>query len=223
MTSSSEALLPVGSTAVRRDVFRDRVCTESPVRVLAADRSSVRTAVWPGVVTRATATFIASSATREKALRAAALDDLLLGEWEMGEWTWRWNSVVSEVVSGRWFAITKMHSEQAGGALACWYVNFERPPTWHASGWDTMDLAVDLVVDPDGGWHWKDEDEYAQCRRLGIITDADYAAIEAAREQAVALVEAREGLFADDPAERWVPEPAWPRPSLTDIPPPSTD
>ena len=217
-TSSTEALLPVGSTAVRRDMFRGRVWTESPVRVLAADRSSVRTALWPGVVTRGTAKFVESSETWEKALRAAALDDLVHGEWGMAEWTWRWNSVVSEIVSGRWFTVARMYGEAAGGALACWYVNFERPPAWHASGWDTMDLAVDLVVDPDGRWHWKDEDEYTQARRLGLITDAEHAAVEAARGQAVALVEARAGLFADDPAERWRPDPGWPLPSLSDVP-----
>jgi len=222
MTSTeaeAEALLPVGSTAVRRDVFRGRVWTEGPVRVLAADRSSVRAALWPGVVTRGTDKFVESSDTRSKALRAAALEDLASGgEWGMAEWTWRWNSVVTELVSGRWFTVAKMYSEAAGGALACWYVNFERPPVWRGSGWDTMDMAVDLVVDRDGAWHWKDEDEYAQCRRLGLITDAEYVAVEEARDQAVALVEARDGLFADDPAERWLPDPAWPRPSLADVP-----
>jgi len=221
--TSTEALLRVGSTAVRRDVFRGRVWTEGPVRVLAADRSSVRAALWPGVVTRGTDKFVESSDSRAKALRAAALDDLALGEWGMADWTWRWNSVVTELVSGRWFTVAKMYSEAAAGALACWYVNFERPPAWHASGWDTMDLAVDLVVDPDGAWHWKDEDEYAQCRRLGLITDAEYVAVEEARDQAVALVEARDGLFDGDAAESWLPELDWPLPSLSDVPAFATD
>lgn len=224
--TETESLLPVGSTAVRRDVFRGRVWTEAPVRVLAADRGSVRTALWPGVVTLAAERFVASGGGRDKALRSAALDDLALGAWGMAEWVWRWTGVVTEVVSGRWFSVARMYNQD--GALDCWYVNFERPPSWRVAGWDTMDLAVDLVVEPDGAWRWKDEDEYAQCRRLGLVTDVEHAAVWAAREEAVEAVRAREGLFGVDGgrgdgagAGRWLPDPAWLRPSLADVSGPS--
>jgi predicted RNA-binding protein associated with RNAse of E/G family len=212
---ASERLLPPGSTAVRRDVFRGRVWTQGPLRVLESGASAVTAALWPGVVTLAAARFVESGGDRDKALRADSLDALASGEWDMAEWTWRWNSVVTEVVSERWFTVARMYGED--GALAYWYVNFERPPTWHTSGWDTMDLALDLVVEPDGAWHWKDEDEYAQCRRLGVITDAEHAAVARAREQAVALVEARAGVFGEDPARPWLPDPAWPRPTFTNL------
>jgi predicted RNA-binding protein associated with RNAse of E/G family len=209
----SEALLPPGSTAVRRDVFRGRVWTQGPLRVLASDEFSVVAALWPGVVTQAAARFVESGADRDKALREAALHSLASGEWGMAEWTWRWTGVVTEVVSERWFTVARMYAED--GALVRWYVNFERPPLWRNSGWDTMDLALDLVVEADGAWHWKDEDEYAHCRRLGVITDAEHAAVTDARDQAVALVEARAGVFGTDPTLPWRPDPAWPRPTLT--------
>jgi predicted RNA-binding protein associated with RNAse of E/G family len=105
-----------------------------------------------------------------------------------------------------------MHSE--AGPLTCWYVNFERPPSWRPDGWDTLDLALDLVVDPDGGWRWKDEDEYAHCRRLGLVTDAEHAAVGRAREEALDLVRRRAGVFAEDPGASWRPDPAWPLPAL---------
>ncbi|HET9170865.1 MAG TPA: DUF402 domain-containing protein [Actinospica sp.] len=212
----SGPLLEPGSTAVRRDLFRGRAWTRSPVRVLESDASSAVAAIWPGVVTLAAARFVESSVSREKALREASLHTLAAGGWDMAEWTWRWNGVVTEVVSGRWFSVARMYGED--GALGCWYVNFERPPTWHGAGWDTMDLALDLVVEPDGAWHWKDEDEYAQTRRLGIVSDADHAAIDRAREQAVALVEARAGVFAADPTERWRPAATWSLPTLAEVP-----
>ena len=213
--AASEALLTPGSTAVRRDMYRGRAWTRSPARILASDADSAVATIWPGVVTLAAARFVESSVSREKELRADSLHTLASGEWDMAEWTWRWNSVVTEIVSGRWFTVARMYGED--GALACWYVNFERPPTWHAAGWDTMDLALDLVVQPDGAWQWKDEDEYAQCRRLGIVTDAEHAAVTQAREQAVALVEARAGAFGEDPTRPWLPDPGWPRPTLTNL------
>ncbi|MGW7199750.1 hypothetical protein [Streptomyces chryseus] len=40
---------------------------------------------------------------------------------------------------------------------------------------------MDLVVDPDlSGWQWKDEDEYAHVRRLGIVADTEHQAVDAA-------------------------------------------
>ena len=210
----SNPLLPIGSTVVRRDVFRDRVWTKGPVRVLASDETSAVTALWPGVVTLASTHFIESKLPGREALRSDSITALANGDYELGEWPWKWNSLVTEIMSERWFTVARMHGED--GALRCWYVNFERPPRWHASGWDTFDLLVDLVVEPDGTWRWKDEDEYAQGRRLGLVTDAEHAAVESARGQAVALVEARAGVFGADPTRRWLPDPAWPLPTLTE-------
>ena len=200
---------------VRRDVFRGRVWTQAPVRVLAADQSSAVTALWPGVVTSGMDLFVGSGDPHDKALRLASLDVLARGEWGMAEWVWKWNAVVTETVSGRWFSVARMYAQD--GALRCWYVNFERPPAWHPAGWDTMDLALDLVVEPDGAWRWKDEDEYAQCRRLGVVSDAEHAAVSLARDQAVALIEAGAGVFGVDPASPWLPDEGWPRPTLTGL------
>lgn len=79
---------------------------------------------------------------------------------------------------------------------------------------DSADLALDLEVDPDGSWQWKDEDEYQQSRRLGLISDSEHKAVQEARGQALASLEARSGLFASNPDERWLPDPAWPVPAL---------
>jgi Protein of unknown function (DUF402) len=64
--------------------------------------------------------------------------------------------VVERVASDCWFSVSRMFN--SGGALLCWYVNFQRPPVWRPDS----DLALDLVVDPDGTRRWKDEDEYAR-------------------------------------------------------------
>lgn len=208
----TEPLLPAGSTAIRRDVFRGRTWTESPVRVLASDATSALTALWPGVVTLASTQFIGSMQPGREALREESIASLASGDYELGEWTWKWASFVTEITSERWFTVTRKYGED--GALLGWYINFERPPLWHGTGWDTFDLLVDLVVEPDGTWHWKDEDEYAQGRRLGLVTDAEHAAVDSAREQALALVKARAGTFGDGPGLRWSPDPAWPLPTL---------
>lgn len=212
----TDALLPPGSTAVRRDVFDGRLWTAAPFRVLSADESTATVALWPGVVTLAATEFIESVRTGDDAIRSQALAAIASGAYQLGEWAWRWNGVVTELVPGRWFTVGRMYGPD--GAFRFWYVNFERPPTWRGDGWDTFDLLVDLVVKPDGSRRWKDEDEYAQGRRLGLITDAEHAAVRAAREEAVALVETRSGLFSDDATAAWLPDPAWPLPVLPTTP-----
>lgn len=207
-------VLRVGSTAVRRDVFGGRSWTESPTRVLRADERSVTAAIWPGVRTLASTDFIASKEHADTAAqRMHSLEALVHGTFELGVWTWQWNCFVTDVVAGGWFSVTRIHDGDSG-RLTCWYVNFERPPSWRADGWDTMDLALDLIVEPDGRWRWKDEDEYAHCRRLGLVSEAEHAAVERAREEAVDRVARRAGVFAEDPDATWLPDPGWPLPVL---------
>ncbi|MEU6972938.1 DUF402 domain-containing protein [Kitasatospora aureofaciens] len=67
-------------------------------------------------------------------------------------------------------------------------MNFERPAVRTRIGFDTQDLLVDLVVEPDlSSAKWKDEDEYAHGRRLGFIIDADHRSVEQACGRALGL------------------------------------
>jgi hypothetical protein len=69
---------------------------------------------------------------------------------------------------------------------------------------------------PDlSGYTWKDEDEYAQGRRLGLVNDALHARIDEARQQVVALIETGSDPFAQD-WSTWRHDPTWPIPVLPD-------
>lgn len=206
-------MLPVGGTAVIRGVLNGRIWYEWAARVLNADESSVTTARWPGSATRDIPFYIESLRTGSRELRIESQQARARGEWELADSVWQRTGVVEQVESKRWFSVSRMFG--ADGALLCWYVNFERPPTWRSDGWDTNDLALDLVVEPDGSWEWKDEDEYEHERKVGLITDAEHASVQGAREEAVALIEARGGLFAESAGERWLPEPTWALPVLS--------
>lgn len=95
-------------------------------------------------------------------------------------------------------------------------MNFERPGVRTAGGFDTFDLTVDLVIEPDlDRWHWKDEDEYAQVRRMGIVTDTEHRSVDAARAQVLAMLDDRSGPFGDAARWRsWRWNPRWPVPRL---------
>jgi protein associated with RNAse G/E len=95
-----------------------------------------------------------------------------------------------------------------------WKINFERPVQRTPLGIDTFDLLLDLIVDQSGQCSWKDLDEYANARRLGVISDAEHHRVHEARDRAVAFVEARRGPLAPDQVMDWRVPDDWPIPVL---------
>ncbi|MFF3667832.1 DUF402 domain-containing protein [Microtetraspora malaysiensis] len=203
-----------GETIVRRDVFRERVWTASPHRVLADDGDRIALGYWPGIVSLAPRTWIASLETGDPALRDRMPADLASGRWRLGRWTWRDTLWTSSQQAGEYFGVGRFFDAEQ--RLLRWYVNFQRPYRRTEWGIDTFDLLLDLVAEPDlSGYRWKDEDEYRQGRRLGIVGDAEHRAIQEARDQVIALIEERRGPFA----ETWRIDPRWPLPTLpSDLP-----
>ncbi len=97
----------------------------------------------------------------------------------------------------------------ASWTLREWYVNFERPTRPRTPvGFDYVDLALDLVVYPDGTRKLLDEDELEEALARGVLTQEDAAAayVDAAR-----LVEA--WPFPTG-WEDWRPDPGWGPPRL---------
>jgi hypothetical protein len=100
------------------------------------------------------------------------------------------------------------------GEFTGWYVNLEDPVRrWDdgaIGGVDTADHALDILVEPDRSWRWKDEDELAAKTGHPDYWDAAGAAqIRRNGEAVVELIEAGkfpfDGTWCDlrpDPAER---------------------
>ncbi|WP_089254937.1 DUF402 domain-containing protein [Asanoa hainanensis] len=107
------------------------------------------------------------------------------------------------------------------GEFDDWYVNLEEPFTrWddgHLAGIDTADHALDIVVEPDRTWSWKDEDELAaKTDKPGYWDASEAAKIRKNGEAVLELIEA--GKFPFDGT--WCdlrPDPSWQIPA--DLPP----
>ncbi len=91
------------------------------------------------------------------------------------------------------------------GEFHGWYVNFERDHVRTPVSLDHVDEKLDLVVDAQGRWRLKDEDELEQASRSGYLDAGDV------RAQA-------ERVLADPPWptgwEDWRADPSWPQPEL---------
>ena len=205
-----------GETAVRRDVFRRQVWSAHAFRVVEDGDEALVLGCRPGVELLAATTWIEWLLTGNEAARLEALPNLARGRWQLDRWSWRSTATLQWVRPGAWFSVHAFYDVADDHRLAHWYVNFQQPMRRTALGFDTFDLLLDLVIAPDlSRWSWKDEDEYAHGRRLGVVSEADHRAVDQAREEAVAMIEGRGGPFAADEVWRnWRSRPDWPAPQL---------
>lgn len=203
-------------TAVRRDVFGSRVWSAQALRVVRDTAEALVVACCPGAEGMAPTDWIASRVSGDAAPRERAVGSLAAGGWRLAPWRWESAVLLLWNPPGTYFSVNAFYDLAGDCGLNRWYVNFQRPLRRTASGFDTFDLLLDLVVAPDlARWEWKDEDEYAHGRRLGVVGESDHRGVEEARGQVLGMIENREGPFADGAGLRdWRWDPLWPVPEL---------
>ncbi|MFH8476208.1 DUF402 domain-containing protein [Streptomyces sp. NPDC018000] len=205
----------IGETVVRRDVYRGRVWSEQAMRVVADTDEALVTACCPGAGRRWPSLYARASIDGDRSLRTEAFDAMVTGNWDLTSGVWQETVMLVWKPPVEWFSVNAFY-DAAGHRLRNWYVNFEHPIRRTGNGFDSLDLVLDLVIAPDlADWTWKDEDEYAHVRRLGIVSDGEHRALEHARAQVLAMLDHRTGPFSDTepwPAWRW--DGAWRVPEL---------
>jgi hypothetical protein len=70
-------------------------------------------------------------------------------------------------------------------------------------------------VYPDRSWVWRDEDEFAQAQRVGLMTPRTARRVQEAGRAAVEVIRAWGTPFRDG-WEDWRPDPRWRVPTLPD-------
>jgi hypothetical protein len=91
--------------------------------------------------------------------------------------------------------------------LLGWYVNLQAPLVVRGDRFDTTDWALDVWVEPDGTWQWKDEDDFAQAQELGILDAAAAAEVRAEGERVIAERPWPTGWEEWRPPAEWEPLP----------------
>jgi len=94
-------------------------------------------------------------------------------------------------------------------------VNLEDSWRKTSLGYDTTDHLLDIWVDPDRTWRWKDEDHLVEAVEVGLFTSEKAEAIRAEGERAIERIEAWSAPF-DEGWETWTPPPGWTLPQIPD-------
>jgi predicted RNA-binding protein associated with RNAse of E/G family len=101
----------------------------------------------------------------------------------------------------------------ADGRFVHWYVNFQLPAARWSMGYDTLDLVLDIVVEPDWSWMWKDRSLFDDALSRGIFDAHVREAIDAEEERIQGEIASRTGFF-EESWTRWVAPSEWETPSL---------
>jgi hypothetical protein len=136
--------------------------------------------------------------------------------WTGGNW---------ELTNGRWSSAELLILVRQGERRATWVrwsasrefqgwaVNLQSRLFRTRLGFDTLDHQLDIVVDPDRRWHFKDDDELTLAVELGRMSMEQADAVRREAAHAVKQIENNHSPFCDG-WERWSPDPAWTVPQL---------
>ena len=141
----------LGHVVNYRELWTDRVMTALPMRVVADTRDALVLYLAP-----------------ETAFQAARSPDggpvRDLDVWVSVPQTWTGGSLVRIVPRQACYAVDLEYDAER--AFTGYYVNFEEPLLSTPQGFDTVDLVLDIEVDPHGEWRMKDEDDFAGGREM---------------------------------------------------------
>jgi predicted RNA-binding protein associated with RNAse of E/G family len=191
-----------------QEVWDGRVWAARPMRVV--EETEDASVLWfpRGTSWRAPT----SPPTRARAAsRAERLSSAIaLADWVFVESEWE-ASTLQIWPRDAWHSIWV--SWRPDGSRWGYYGNIQLPFERTRCGFRTMDLVLDVIVELDGSWWLKDEDELAVFVETGVV-DADLEnRIRSEAEAVAARAERREPPF-DGSWDAWRPDPDWATPAL---------
>jgi hypothetical protein len=180
-----------GDTIVLRSIYRGHIRVAFPHRLVESTNDGVALYLAPG--------------TRWKRFVGPPLhgvQDLESHDWSLQDAVWERTHCLRTTRFGAAHSVDH-YWDAATGEFLCWYVNLQEPLRPSPVGFDTRDQALDVVIDPDGTWTWKDEDHLAAAVERGRFTPGEAAAVRAEAERVIEAWPFPTGW------EDWRPDPAW--------------
>lgn len=197
-----------GQTIVHQEFWRGRLWAARPLTVV--EDTGDRLLLWipQGTVRKVPHTPPGRDDPPVRKDRVIA--NLDRGDWVLGDHVWDVSSLWI-VRPGDWHAVWVSwvgDREHLG-----WYVNLQMPFRRTAIGIEAMDLMLDVVVEPDRAWRWKDDDEFDEILERGIFDPDTGSRVRREAADVIRRLEAGDPVFRE-PWPSWSPDPAWRRPVL---------
>jgi hypothetical protein len=130
------------------------------------------------------------------------------------EFPWQTNRILMFLEPEKYYSCF-LFWDGASDQFQGYYINFQLPYHRSHCGFDTLDLDLDIVIDPQYHWEWKDVDEYQDGIREGGIQAEWVKGIEQSYEEVFERIRLR-SYPLDGSWLQWRPDPHWALPDLPD-------
>ena len=200
-----------GTTVTLQECWKDQVWAARPLRVV--DDNEARALLWMPKGTVRTIPGYPEGADASIARCDRTIANLSASSWEYVEHVWDVSCLwvlEPNPYFGIWITWNEDH-EHIG-----YYVNFQAPYVRTPIGIATMDYVIDIIVEPDLTWSWKDADEFEQIIDRSIFSTAVIDAVNRSAEEVIGRIE-RAAYPFDGSHLDFVPDPSWPHPELPSI------
>ena len=195
-----------GDIVVWRGIFRDMVWHAQAVTVVQDTSNEIVLALRPGAEGRLEPDYVKS---QKKGKRRWDFKDQ---SWELDRFEWHTNRLLFLVEAEKYYSTIFFWNDTSNEFL-CYYMNFQLPFQRSHCGIDALDLDLDLVINPDLSFEWKDLDDYQKAIDYGVIFREWIQGIEAAKQEILDRLERRRYPF-DGSWLDWMPDPNWFPPTL---------
>jgi uncharacterized protein len=195
-------LVDAPPVVVIRTIFRGQVWTAVPNYLIEDSPERVVTAQVPGGRCRF---WAPTDKYDDPVARVRVVPTLASGRWTTVETTWHTNRILWVWARAASYMIGHLW-EDATGQFRGWYLNLQTPLRRSSIGFDLWDQLLDVVVRPDRTWFWKDEDQFDDAIRLGVIGSEEAVAVRAQGERLIRRLDA----LLPTGWEGWRPMAGWP-------------
>ena len=195
-----------GDVIVWRGIYRRRVWHAQTVIVVKDSPNEMVLALLPGTECIAPEGYLQGKQSDKR--RWNYKDKY----WELEKYDWRTNRLLILLEPDKFYS-TMYFWDHASNEFLCYYMNFQLPFRRSASGIDTLDLDLDLIINPDFSFEWKDEEDYQKAIGHEIIFPEWIQGIETAKGDVFDKLERRQYPY-DGSWLDWLPDPTWSPPKL---------
>jgi len=125
------------------------------------------------------------------------------------EYIWHTNRLLIFLEPEKYFACC-IFWNHTSNQFGCYYINFQLPIHRSRCGFDTLDLDLDIVIDAQYNWKWKDLEEYNAGIKEGGILAEWVEGIESSKNDVFDRIDKRsyplDGSWLEwQPPKDWIP------------------
>lgn len=199
-----------GDRVVLRGIYDNHVWIAQSAIVVKDQLEEVALAILPGAQCAVPEGYIKRKHGGEG--KWTRWDDYKNDRRSLQELTWHTNRLLLLMSPADYYASIYFW-DHATHEFLCFYVNFQLPFKRSTHGFDTLDLELDIVVEPSYEWQWKDLEEYQEGIAKGVFQQEWIDNIDHAKKAVFQKLESRSYPF-DGSWLTWMPDPSWAAPSL---------